>query len=174
MLTSRKSLSPRVKALGVKAFLNHYPPYRASGSRIRHISEDFREITVEINLTWKNRNLVGTLFGGSMYTAVDPIYMTMFMQNLGSDYIVWDKSATIRFLKPGHSKVVGEHRIEQADIERVRERLEKERAFDETFVVRLVDTKGQVVAEIDKVLYFSKKKQGRNQKVRGLFQRFFE
>ena len=33
--------------------------------------------------------------------AVDPIYMLMLLKILGPEYIVWDKSANIRFRKPG-------------------------------------------------------------------------
>ena len=43
------------------------------------------------------------MFGGSLYASVDPFYMIMLIRNLGSEYIVWDKAATIRFKKPGKS-----------------------------------------------------------------------
>jgi len=36
-----------------------------------------------------DENYVGTIFGGSMYAAVDPVYMLMLIMNLGKDYIVW-------------------------------------------------------------------------------------
>ena len=64
------------------------------------------EVRVKIPLNWKTRNGVGTIFGGSLYAAVDPIYMTMLIKLLGPDYLVWDKSAAIRFLKPGRGTAV--------------------------------------------------------------------
>jgi len=52
-------------------------------------------------LRFYNRNYVGTHFGGSLYSMVDPFYMLMLMNILGPGYIVWDKAASIRFKKPG-------------------------------------------------------------------------
>lgn len=173
-MTRRRSLPSSVKAAAVRAFLNHYTPFRAAGARVRHISPDFREIIVDIALTWRNRNIVGTLFGGSMYTAVDPIYMTMFMQNLGPDYVVWDKGATIRFLKPGHRPVVAHHRITQEQVDRVRETLTRQPSLTETYLIQLVDTQGLVVAEIDKVLYFALQRPQKRQSLRSAFRWFFE
>ena len=80
---------------------NLFPAYRGTGARIDYIADDFREIRVRLRLSWRTRNAVGTIFGGSMYGAVDPVYMIMLMRLLGREFVVWDKSAEIRFLKPG-------------------------------------------------------------------------
>jgi hypothetical protein len=42
-------------------------------------------------LSWRTRNYVGTIFGGSMNSAVDPIYMVILIRRLGKDEVVWDK-----------------------------------------------------------------------------------
>jgi hypothetical protein len=36
-------------------------------------------------LSWRTRNYVGTIFGGSMNSAVDPIYMVILIRRLGKD-----------------------------------------------------------------------------------------
>ena len=82
---------------------NLFPAFRGTGGRVRLVSADFREIAVELPLNWRTRNYVGTIFGGSLYAAVDPFYMIMLIQILGPDYVVWDKAASIRFRKPGRS-----------------------------------------------------------------------
>ncbi len=46
---------------------------------------------------------VGTMCGGSIYGAVDPIYMVMLIKILGPGYVVWDKAVSIQFKKPGTS-----------------------------------------------------------------------
>ncbi len=73
-----------------------YPPYLGAGVSVRHMSADFRHVKVRMGLGWYNRNYVGTQFGGSLYSMVDPFYMLMLMENLGRDYIVWDKAAEHR------------------------------------------------------------------------------
>jgi len=65
-----------------------------AGIRVRRISADFQTIDVEMPLRFWNRNYVGTHFGGSLYSMCDPFFMVMLMENLGPDYIVWDKAAT--------------------------------------------------------------------------------
>jgi len=41
----------------------------------------------------------------------DAFYMLMFMSNLGRDYIVWDKAATIRYRKPERARSVPDGRL---------------------------------------------------------------
>ncbi len=73
---------------------NFFPAYRGTGARFTYIAADWREVRIKLPLNWRTRNYVGTIYGGSMYGAVDPIYMVMLIQLLGPQYIVWDKAAT--------------------------------------------------------------------------------
>jgi acyl-coenzyme A thioesterase PaaI-like protein len=80
---------------------NLIPAFRGTGGRVTYIAGDFREARVRLPLSWRTRNYVGTIFGGSLYGVVDPLYMILLIKILGPRYVVWDKAATIRFLKPG-------------------------------------------------------------------------
>jgi hypothetical protein len=101
---------PRFKKSTLLKWMSYWPPFFGAGIRIREISDDFTYVRVEMKLRFWNRNYVGTHFGGSLYSMVDPFYMLMLIENLGRDYIVWDKSASIRFLKPGRGRVSAEFR----------------------------------------------------------------
>src|SRR3954470_13096465 len=85
--------------------LRFYPPYVGAGITVTRVAPDLTEVEVEMTLSPLNRNFVGTQFGGSLYSMCDPFFMLMLMMQLGDDYVVWDKSATIDFLKPGRGKV---------------------------------------------------------------------
>src|SRR3546814_15831334 len=50
----------------------------------------------------------------------DPFWMIMTMQALGDGYIVWDKAATIVFVKPGRGTVVAEFRLDDTVLEQIR------------------------------------------------------
>jgi len=52
-----------------------------------------------------NSNAFGTHFGGSLYAMCDPHYVLLLVALLGPDYMIWDKAATIEFLKPGRGTV---------------------------------------------------------------------
>ena len=97
-----------------------YPPYLGAGVRVKHVSEDFRSIEVEMPLRWWNKNLVGTHFGGSLYSMCDPFYMIMLIHNLGPDYVVWDKAATIRFKKPGKGLMRAKFELTKDRVEEIR------------------------------------------------------
>jgi hypothetical protein len=85
--------------------LNVWPPFLGAGIRVNRFQPDWKGIEVEMKLRRWNSNYVGTHYGGSLYSMADPFYMLMLIENLGSDYIVWDKSATIRFKKPGKGRL---------------------------------------------------------------------
>ena len=90
---------------GIRRALNLYGPYVGAGVRVVEIDPEYRSVTVAMKLSWYNTNYVGTHFGGSLYSMIDPFFMLLLMNRLGRDYIVWDKAATIDFIKPGRGLV---------------------------------------------------------------------
>jgi acyl-coenzyme A thioesterase PaaI-like protein len=137
---------------------NLFPAYRRSGGRITFISEDYHEIHVKLPLNWATKNYVGTIFGGSMFAAVDPIYMVMLIKILGKDYIVWDKSANIKFKRPGKETLFAKFVITPAEISEIKTELEETKSVDKIYTIELKDEKGKVHAIIEKTLYLAKKK----------------
>jgi acyl-coenzyme A thioesterase PaaI-like protein len=144
-----ESLRTRVERYG----FNLFPAYRGTGGRVTFIARDWREVRVEIPLSRRTRNYVGTIFGGSMYGAVDPIYMLMLIRCLGAGYVVWDKAATIRFLRPGRSTLRASFTLPVAETDAIRGALESTRSVDRVYTVGLVDGQGTVCAEVDKTVY---------------------
>lgn len=141
--------------------MNLYPPYLGAGVRIRQISADFREVQVSMGLGWYNRNYVGTQFGGSLYSMVDPFFMLMLMENLGRDYIVWDKAAAIDFIAPGKGPVFARFSIDQALLDEVRQQTATGEKYLPQLQVEIHDDSGTLVARVDKTLYVRLKPQAR-------------
>ncbi|HVR40604.1 MAG TPA: DUF4442 domain-containing protein [Thermoanaerobaculia bacterium] len=136
---------------------NLFPAYRGTGARIAYIASDFREVRVKLPLSWRSRNYVGTIFGGSLYGSIDPIYMIMLIHILGSEYVVWDKSASIRFRKPGRSTLFATFRIDDAEIDAIRAATAGGEPVDRTYPVDLVDRDGVVHASAEKIVYIRRK-----------------
>ena len=136
---------------------NLFPAYRGTGARIAYIADDLREVRIKLPLSWRTRNYVGTIFGGSLYGAVDPIYMIMLIRNLGSGYVVWDKSATIRFRKPGRTTLFATFRIDEDELNAIRDAAANGQPLDRFYNVDLVDAEGQVHASVEKVIYIKRK-----------------
>ena len=91
------------KASRVRQVLNLWPPFLFSGIRITELSDDYRHCRVELKNWPGTRNANGSQFGGSLFAMTDPVYSLMLMGLLGSRYYIWDKSAHIDFIRPGHS-----------------------------------------------------------------------
>lgn len=141
----------------LKLILNFYPPYIGAGVKVSHISEDWSELHVSMALRWYNKNALGTHFGGSLYSMVDPHLVLLLMQRLGKDYLVWDKSANIDFIKPGKNKVSAVLKISKETLEEIKTKTAEGEKYFPEFLVNIHDENDQLVARVNKTLYVKKK-----------------
>lgn len=137
--------------------INLWPPYLGAGIRITRISDDLRTYEVRMKLRWYNRNYVGTHFGGSLYSMCDPFFMLILTEALGRGYVVWDKAATIRFKRPGRGTVYATFHIPDEQVEAIRRAADTEGRTEPTFTAEVTDGDGEVIAEVEKLLYVRKK-----------------
>ncbi len=137
--------------------LNFYPPFRGTGAWVTSIADDWSEMRIKIPLSWRTRNYVGTIFGGSLYAGLDPHFMFMLMHRLGPGYVVWDKAASIRFRRPGRGTLTAVCRMPDMEVEEVRRILESQEKVDRTYTVDLVDKHGTPHATVEKVVNVRKR-----------------
>jgi acyl-coenzyme A thioesterase PaaI-like protein len=149
------------RARMLRWLLNLYPPYLGAGIRILSISPDMRSVKVRMKLTRWNRNYVGTQFGGSLYSMVDPFYMLLLIEQLGRDYIVWDKAASIDFISPGKGPVYAEFHVDDALLEDIRQQTASGKKYLPHLQVEIRDAAGELVARVEKTLYVRLKPQAR-------------
>lgn len=107
---------------------------------------------------WYNRNYVNTHFGGSLYAMVDPFYMLMLIPILGNDYVVWDKAATIDFIKPGRGTMTAEFSITEAMVTDIIEQTAAGDKYLPRYQVLILDEQGETVAKVNKLMYIRKKR----------------
>lgn len=131
---------------------NWFPAYRATGARITYIASDWSEVRIRLPLNRRTRNYVGTIFGGSMYGAVDPVYMIMLMKALGPGYMVWDKAATIRFRRPGREPLYATFRLPASEVAALRAEVDQAGTVEREFTVELVNAAGELHASCQKLL----------------------
>ena len=139
--------------------LNLYAPFLGAGIRVKRLAPGWKEVDVEMKLRWWNANYVGTHYGGSLYSMTDPVFMVMLIENLGQDYIVWDKSATIRFKRPGRGTVTASFRLSDQQIDEIKQALNAEKKIERVFPVEVKDESGTVIAEVEKLLHIRRKDQ---------------
>ncbi len=155
---AKQSIMPLLTPHLLKLRLNTYAPYIGAGIKIDHISLDQGLCVVSMGLTTLNKNIVGTQFGGSLYSMVDPFYMLMLMHQLGSNYVVWDKSSNIDFIAPGNSRVTARMKIPSSEVITIQELAKDGEAVFREYKVDIVDDQQKLIATVTKTLYIRLRK----------------
>ncbi|WP_421869679.1 DUF4442 domain-containing protein [Motiliproteus sp.] len=141
----------------LRKLLNFYPPYLGAGVKVNYISEDWSELHVSMAMRWYNRNAVGTHFGGSLYSMIDPHLMLLLMQQLGRDYLVWDKAAEIEYIKAVKGRVSSVIRVTEQQLAQIKaQTAEGDKHYPE-FWLEILDESGELVAKVKKILYVKRK-----------------
>ena len=140
-----------------KVGFNISPMYRRSTGRVIEVSKDLLKVKIKIPLSYRNRNYVGTIYGGSLFSATDPIYMVQLINILGNDYVVWDKSADIKYKRPAKKVAYATFEFTNQEIENIKERVVKEKEFDLIKELNITGPNDEIYCELKKVLYIADK-----------------
>lgn len=150
-------LPPAWRARMVRLGFNLHPAFRGTGGRVVHVAADLRHIRVRLPLSWRTKNIVGSLYGGSLFAITDGAHPMMLMTALGEGYIVWDKAASIRYRKPGYSTLYADFVLDPTELAEIRSRLAAHPELDWTFRVELKDQHGVVHTVVDRTVYIADK-----------------
>jgi len=150
---TKESFKTKLFRLG----FNTFPAYRRTGGKVTHISADWKLIKVSLKLRFATRNYVGSIFGGSIYGSLDPMYMIQLIKILGNNYVVWDKSAEIKFKRPIKTKVFANFIIDETLVESIKIQVAKNKEIDIEIPISFKDKKGIVYAEVLKKMYIADK-----------------
>ncbi len=131
--------------------------YRRTTGKIIEVSDDLLYIKIAIPLNIKNRNYVDSIFGGSLFSATDPIYMIQLMTILGNNYVVWDKNASIKYKRPAKEKAYSEFTFTPKEIERIKEQVTVNGEFDVVKTTQIKSKNHSVFAEVTKTMYVADK-----------------
>jgi len=140
----------------VRTIGNLYAPFLGAGIKVTTISPDSLHMRVEMPLRWYNRNYVGTHYGGSIFSMTDPFYMTMLINALGPGYVVWDRSASIEFKRPGRTRLRAEFFLDPEEVKTVRHEVDKKGRASVEKSVDVRDDDGKLVARVRKSIYIRK------------------
>jgi acyl-coenzyme A thioesterase PaaI-like protein len=100
------------------------------------------------------------------------MYMLMLINILGKDYVVWDKSANIKFVRPGKSTLYAQFLLTPEYITTMKSEVNAAGEMDYQLDVELKDAEGQVIAVAQRTLYVAtkahyKQKQGKKKEKHG-------
>lgn len=136
---------------------NFHPAFRGTGGRVVHVAPDLSHIRIRLPLTWRTRNIVGSLYGGSLFAITDGAHPMMLMAALGDGVIVWDKAASIRYRKPGFSTLYADFVLPREEVAAIQAALKETPELDRTYVVELKDKHGVVHSVVERTVYIADK-----------------
>lgn len=142
----------------LKYGFNLSPMYRRSTAKIISISKDLFYVQIKLPISYKNKNYVNSIFGGSLFSSVDPIPMVQLINIIGNDYVVWDKSAEIYFKKPAKENLFAEFIFTNIEIDEIKNRIRTENEIEIVKITSLTNKEKTIVyCEIKKTIYIAKK-----------------
>ena len=146
------------KSKVLKYGMNLSPMYRRTTAKVIYISEDFKEIKIKLPFSYKNANYVNTIFGGSMFSAVDPFPMTQLMNLIGDEYVVWDKAAEIFFRRPAKEDLFADFIYTDEEIDEIKKKAQEQDEFEIIKSTKLTNKdKSIVYCEVRKRVYIADK-----------------
>ena len=145
------------RARMVRMGFNLHPAFRGTGGRVEHVARDLRHIRVRLPHGWRTKNIVGSLYGGSLFAITDGAHPMMLMAALGEDYIIWDKAASIRYRKPGYTTLYADFRVTPEEMAGIRGALAKQHEVDWTFQIDIKDAEDVVHTVVERTVYIAEK-----------------
>lgn len=158
---------PAWRARMVRLGFNLHPAFRGTGGRVEHVAHDLSHIRIRLPLNWRTKNIVGSLYGGSLFAVTDGVHPMMLMAALGNEVIVWDKAASIRYKKPGYSTLYADFSLDKEEVEDIRHCLKQHPELDRTYLVELKDEHGTVHTVVERTVYIADKNYYRQKSTEG-------
>lgn len=133
------------------------PDIPSLGGRIQTISPDLSYVRIKLPFKWSTRNLVGSLYGGSLFAITDGVHVSMLLARLSSNFIVWDKAAAIRYRRPAYTTLYADFRIEPADLDDICKTVEEYGETSRKYTVELKDRQGAIYTVVERMIYIADK-----------------
>lgn len=141
----------------LKWLLRIYPPFLFQRIWVKKIHTDFQGVDVKIIKSIFNKNSNNTIFGGTIFSAVDPFYAILIDQRLQSHgfkkTVAWLKSASIEYKKPGLTDLKFSIKITDEDFNECMDTLKSRGRIIKTFFVEILNEQNEICAIAKNEIY---------------------
>tara|TARA_Y100000739_G_scaffold216430_1_gene211906 strand:+ start:153 stop:632 length:480 start_codon:yes stop_codon:yes gene_type:complete len=146
----------QIPRFAIKFVLNIFPPLLFNRIVLKEISDDFLEMKVVLKKSLFNVNFHKTIFGGSIFSACDPYFPTMYYHIFAKKrrkLIIWLKSAEIQYLKPADSTLRLYFKITKEEVQLAEKTLNQKGKFEIWHTVKAFNMQGVVCAKARMQIY---------------------
>lgn len=139
-----------------RVMFNYFSIFLSTVAKVTYLAADYKEIHLKLPLSWRTRNYVGTIFGGSMFASTNVLYL-LVVKNLGEGYIVWDKASCIRCKSPAKEPAYTKAVLSDEEIELMKTELLNTDKIDRVYFLDLIDDTSDICASIEKTIHIQNK-----------------
>jgi len=154
---SRIFTGMRVSPNTLKWGLRLYPPFFFQRIWVISILDSFLGADVRINKSLLNMNSNRTIFGGTIFSAIDPFYPILLDQYFKHQGILrtvaWLKTAHIDYIKPGRMDLLVSFRLKEEVLKEALHTIKHEGKVVKTFQTQVFDKKGTLCAVAHNEIY---------------------
>ena len=134
----------------LRKVMNFFPPLLINRIKIVENDSDFTNLKVEVKYSWLNKNLQKAIFGGTIFSAIDPYYAVMYWQIFSSKGIpmeVWIKKVEIKYRKAATSNLEIKFSLDKNDIENAINSLKSDGKYEVWHDVIVIDENQELCTE---------------------------
>ena len=149
----------------IKFSLNIFPPLLFNRIVLKEISDDYMEMKVVLRRAFFNINFHKTIFGGSIFSACDPYFPTMYYHIFSRKrrkLIIWLKAAEIKYLKPADSSLRLHFKIRENEVQIIEDDLNKKGKAEIWHTVKAINKRGIICAQARMQIYLRDDKHNKN------------
>ena len=143
----------------LKWALRFYPPLFFQRIWVRRFDKGFMGASIVVRKSILNKNYNNSIFGGTLFAMADPWYPLLFHQiflRKGHRVIVWLKGAEIQYLKPAHTDLHFEIKIDDETIAQAEQMLITTGKFIRTFEIEMLNKYNEVCVNMQVEAYVRK------------------
>ena len=150
----------KFKFLPAERLMEYYPPFLFMGVKIEHVAKDYSSLRFSLPLRWYSKNTHGTMFGGFICAAADPV-AAILCGRIFRDAITWTKHQFVDFIKPGKGRLHATVKITEDDIKAINDALSTKGKIIYEFEFNFYDAHEVLVAKVRNGVYLRAKKKKR-------------
>ncbi|MFD1768959.1 DUF4442 domain-containing protein [Sphingobacterium suaedae] len=147
----------RLSPKALKWILRVYPPFFFQRIWIRKVHANFQQVDITIHKSVFNINANRTIFGGTIFSAVDPIHTLLLDQILRRSgvqkTVTWLKSASIDYRKPAAHHLYFSIILAPQEITEVLQQIQRYGKVVKTFEINILDKNGLLCARSNNEIY---------------------
>jgi hypothetical protein len=145
-----KIADQRYSSKALRRIMNLFPPLLVNRIKIIENDSEFKNLIVEIKYSWLNKNIQKAIFGGTIFSAIDPYYAVMYWQIFNSKGIpmeVWIKKVDINYKIAATTNLKIAFNLNDSDIDLAIQELKKEGKYEVWHTVKAINKNQEICSE---------------------------